>query len=77
MVRDGWRCRRCQSRENLTLHHIVRRSEGGSDTPKNLIALCRPCHDALERGEWELDQSLLWKLHAPGETGGPRSDPDT
>ena len=26
-------------------HHIIFRSQGGSDMPMNLIALCRACHD--------------------------------
>ena len=26
------------------VHHVVRRSQGGSDDPANLKWLCRPCH---------------------------------
>lgn len=28
-------------------HHIVRRREGGGDTPRNLMALCASCHGKL------------------------------
>ena len=26
-------------------HHRRRRSQGGNDTPANLVAICGPCHD--------------------------------
>lgn len=29
----------------LDPHHVLRRSQGGLDTPENLILLCRSCHD--------------------------------
>lgn len=27
------------------LHHLLKKSQGGSDKFENIIALCRPCHD--------------------------------
>jgi len=45
-------CYRCESVNNsgrgMTAHHIIPRSEGGSDDPFNLVALCNECHDAVE-----------------------------
>lgn len=29
----------------LHLHHVIRRSQGGPDTPENLVTLCAVCHD--------------------------------
>ena len=46
LERDGNRCRRCGTGENLTLHHIKLRKDGGKNVAENLITLCRPCHDA-------------------------------
>lgn len=28
----------------IHLHHVLRRSQGGPDTPENLVALCAVCH---------------------------------
>jgi hypothetical protein len=40
--RDGWRCTvpGCSAYRNLHGHHIVFRSQGGSDAPTNLTTLC-------------------------------------
>ena len=35
----------------LEVHHIVFRSENGSNEEDNLITLCKTCHDALHRGK--------------------------
>lgn len=33
-------------------HHIIPRSQGGSDLPENLLKMCRfPCHDKAGRRE--------------------------
>ena len=29
------------------VHHVVRRSQGGTDDPANLKWLCRPCHQYI------------------------------
>ena len=42
--RDGYRCALCDSATGLQIHHIVHRSEGGSNLPQNLITLCWKCH---------------------------------
>jgi 5-methylcytosine-specific restriction endonuclease McrA len=45
LVRDGYRCRVCKSKDMIDAHHIRFRSVGGDtfDT-KNVAAICRPCH---------------------------------
>lgn len=33
-------------------HHILPRSEGGTNARRNLIELCVPCHDIAEEAGW-------------------------
>lgn len=42
--RDGFRCALCDDVRGLQIHHVVRRSQGGTDYPHNLITLCWRCH---------------------------------
>lgn len=51
--RDNHTCQLCKGRHrdsNLEVHHIVFRSNGGSDDADNLITLCHTCHKALHKG---------------------------
>ena len=45
----------------VDIHHIIKRSQGGKDTPDNLIALCRECHTKAHNEQFEIEylQSLL------------------
>lgn len=47
LARDGYRCRRCRSRAQVDAHHIKFRSAGGDDSPNNVAAICRCCHDEI------------------------------
>ena len=52
--RDGYTCQCCKGKRRdskLEVHHIIFRSQGGSDEEDNLITLCHTCH---------------WKLHNEG-----------
>ena len=47
--RDEFKCRGCGkdmdwAYEWADVHHIVKRSNGGSDNLENLVLLCRECH---------------------------------
>lgn len=42
--RDHYRCALCDCDGGLQIHHVVRRSQGGTDYPQNLITLCWRCH---------------------------------
>lgn len=53
--RDGWMCRKCGSRHSLTPHHLVKRSQLGSDTFGNVITLCIGDHEAVERNELKIE----------------------
>lgn len=44
VVLDNARC----PRRAKDAHHAVKRSQGGEDTPDNLLAVCRPCHDRTD-----------------------------
>ncbi|MDQ7826937.1 MAG: HNH endonuclease [Candidatus Eremiobacteraeota bacterium] len=52
LKRDRFRCQApgCRCRRNLHVHHIIRRSQGGTDDPWNLITLCEACHLHLLHG---------------------------
>lgn len=42
--RDGFKCIKCKSSENLTLDHIVPVFEGGTNVFENLQTMCFPCN---------------------------------
>lgn len=42
--RDRFRCRGC-AKQAEEIHHIIFRSQGGTDDEANLVAICRDCHD--------------------------------
>ena len=54
-IRDGWMCRKCSSRQALSPHHLVKRSQLGGDTPGNVLTLCLPCHEEVERNELKIE----------------------
>ena len=53
LKRDHYLCQSCKKKTKnnteLHVHHIVFRSNGGTDTKNNLITLCKPCHDKLHK----------------------------
>jgi len=79
--RDEWRCQApgCSSRSRLEAHHIIFRSHGGSDDPKNLITLChghhrRGIHDGYLTVVGSAPSDLRWSLGGGTvpSTGAPR-----
>ena len=54
LTRDKYACQNCKGKtkdSKLEVHHIVFRSNGGSDEYDNLITLCKTCHDKLHQGK--------------------------
>ena len=49
LLRDGARCRRCQTAVNLEVDHIIPVSKGGKTEESNLQTLCRRCN----RRKWK------------------------
>lgn len=47
LVRAGRMCAICHRPHGVQLHHIVERSNGGSDDIDNAIPLCANCHDEV------------------------------
>ena len=54
----------------LEVHHMVFRSEQGSDEESNLLTLCKTCHDGLHTGKITLKQhktTLVNSLRDPSD----------
>jgi len=65
--RDGYKCQRrgCKSGDRkLHVHHIIWKSKGGTNEPKNLITLCSECHSELHDGVFELKGRRSKTKHA-------------
>lgn len=56
--RDNYTCQCCKGKHKdskLEVHHIIFRSQGGSNEASNLITLCHTCHKALHNGKISLN----------------------
>lgn len=66
LFRDNYTCQHCKGKSKdskLHVHHIVFRSQGGSDNASNLVCLCKLCHDKLHQGKIELNLKGNKKKH--------------
>lgn len=58
--RDNYTCQCCKTKKGaLHVHHIIYRSNGGSDKMENLITICENCHKKLHDGELKEFESKL------------------
>jgi 5-methylcytosine-specific restriction endonuclease McrA len=67
LARDNYTCQHCKGKSKdrkLHCHHIVWRSNNGTNTPANLICLCETCHDALHNGGFKLSGRGAKTKHA-------------
>lgn len=63
--RDNYTCQHCKAKNTkLRVHHIIFKSNGGTNTPSNLITLCKECHDNLHAGLFELKTKRSKTKHA-------------
>ena len=53
----GHRCMVCGYKKSVHAHHVIPRSEGGSDKTKNGVLLCPNCH--VEAHEGRISRSKL------------------
>jgi len=53
LTRDGYTCQQCKGKSKdhrLEVHHLIFKSQNGSDEEANLLTLCKTCHDGLHAG---------------------------
>ncbi len=69
--RDDYKCqcgrgKSCQAKKDsvLEVHHVIFRSNGGTDTPSNLITLSKDCHASLHEKAFELKGKKSITKHA-------------
>ncbi len=65
--RDGYSCVYCSSKEDLTLDHVLPRSQGGTSTWRNLVTACKKCN--TEKGDRTPDQAKMPMKHKPYRPG--------
>src|SRR5262249_58796759 len=50
LARSRWTCQACGARTGLEVHHVLKRSQGGSDFDLDLlVTLCRACHAQTDK----------------------------
>lgn len=65
LCRDKHQCQKCKTQKNkLQVHHVVFRNQGGTDTPNNLITLCKDCHNDLHKGVFDIKGTKSKTKHA-------------
>jgi RNA-directed DNA polymerase len=67
LERDEQRCRFCGKTERLEVHHIRRYKQGQPHEPKNLITLCKGCHQQMQNRRSEASRWLARLHSAAGE----------
>ena len=56
-------CVFCGNPEMSTPAHIIRRSQGGHDSPKNLVRACLKCHDDFDAYKIALPEKVREMLN--------------
>ncbi|MFX1533877.1 MAG: RNA-guided endonuclease IscB [Promethearchaeota archaeon] len=61
-ARDKHTCQLCKGKskdKRLECHHLVPRTDGGTDIPDNLITLCKSCHTQVHNGSKKLSTRTI------------------
>ena len=60
----GYKCSNptCRGILTIDIHHLDYVSDGGSDSPDNLIALCPTCHALHHKGHIPKESLKAWKI---------------
>jgi len=61
--RDDYECQYCDSKNALTIDHVIPRSKGGQDTWENLVACCTTCN--LKKGDKNLKETNMILKNIP------------
>lgn len=65
LSRDKYTCQICgEKQEKFDVHHIIPKSQGGSNSIKNLITLCGKCHHKVHNGELKFNKKVPRFNHA-------------
>ena len=65
LSRDNYTCQICGKTElKLEVHHIVFKSNGGSDRMDNLVCLCKDCHEKIHNGKLNFNKKVKSFKHA-------------
>ncbi len=63
--RDSYTCQICGAKyTRLEVHHILFKSNGGSDSMDNLVTLCHDCHGKVHSGKLEFNKKVKSFKHA-------------
>lgn len=74
VLRDGCKCMMCGvTNTKLEVHHIRKKSLGGSDTLSNLIALCVYCHGVVTGNEQNYEEYLYNLINGGNKWFAPAS----
>jgi len=72
LARDEYKCQYCKTKKNnikLHVHHLIYRSQGGTNTPINLLTLCEKCHDKVHSNKISLKKPRRSKTKHATEMG--------
>ena len=65
LSRDNYTCQICGANDaKFEVHHVIFRSEGGSNRMDNLVTLCKECHGKVHAGELEFNKKVKSFKHA-------------
>ena len=65
LSRDNYTCQICKKKkQHLHVHHIVFKSQGGSDRMDNLVTLCSECHEKIHKGNLQFNKKVKTYKHA-------------
>jgi len=73
LCRDGFKCQHCGSKEHLEVHHIIYRSQGGTNNVNNLITLCHECHQDVHKGNVKIDRPNVKSFKASAGVSSMKS----
>ena len=66
MTRDGYECLFCGSKANLTIDHVIPKTNGGKSTFENCVTACYSCNNAKGgRSPREAGMTLKRQPYAP------------